>query len=518
MCEQIQTRLRELKKEFTTGQGRLQELERQQVHLRETMLRVSGAIQVLEELLADGGSVEQNDANAGEQQPLSSQVNPGNVIIKANETDVLGISATVNVETSDILKLERPPVGGVKNANSAGFFVGAFEPGISGRSQLDINVAGMPGPNNSFGGIPDVTVMSLLGNGGVGIGTTNPIPENVLEVQTADSRTAVSGYSHSGIGVGGTSDANIAVRGDVTSKDWPAVFGANGQGVGVAGEPEVVPPGADRVRGELGGVGADANADPPLVQRDVVDPIRGSLPARVGGEVVRVDLDRLPLGRPFSPVVLELADQLPLLRIHRYDRLLGGQRGGDGVVDVVKLRVAIGMLGPLPGLAVALHREPHPVQQPQHRPIDDLMTQPAQITREPRRALGRPAHRHPLRIADSDRLKQAIQRLLHPRITLEHRRPARARSTDPPGLPLLTSIQAPQPPADRRLRHPSHSAHRRKATTDRASAPPTPPTTASGAHPNSPSSLPTAERSRLRQPCRPVRHYATSPSPDLIAN
>jgi len=53
MQEQIQARLAELRKEFETGQTRLQELERQQAILRETMLRISGAIQVLEEVLAE---------------------------------------------------------------------------------------------------------------------------------------------------------------------------------------------------------------------------------------------------------------------------------------------------------------------------------------------------------------------------------------------------------------------------------------------------------------------------------
>lgn len=54
MREQMQLRLGELKKEFELGQQRLQETEKQQAALRETMLRISGAIQVLEEVLANG--------------------------------------------------------------------------------------------------------------------------------------------------------------------------------------------------------------------------------------------------------------------------------------------------------------------------------------------------------------------------------------------------------------------------------------------------------------------------------
>lgn len=90
MRDRLQTRLGELKKEFTTGQARLQELEKQQMYLRETMLRISGAIQVLEELLANRGSVEQNGAHSGEKQPLSGQMNPANITDPALQTPGLG--------------------------------------------------------------------------------------------------------------------------------------------------------------------------------------------------------------------------------------------------------------------------------------------------------------------------------------------------------------------------------------------------------------------------------------------
>ena len=51
MQEQLQKRLEELKKEFETGQARLRELGAEQARISETMLRISGAIQVLEEAL-----------------------------------------------------------------------------------------------------------------------------------------------------------------------------------------------------------------------------------------------------------------------------------------------------------------------------------------------------------------------------------------------------------------------------------------------------------------------------------
>jgi predicted nuclease with TOPRIM domain len=48
---EIETRLRELKEEYKKGQERLIALEQETADLSNTMLRISGAVQVLEELL-----------------------------------------------------------------------------------------------------------------------------------------------------------------------------------------------------------------------------------------------------------------------------------------------------------------------------------------------------------------------------------------------------------------------------------------------------------------------------------
>ncbi len=51
MRDQLERRLTELKAEFESGQKALAELEAKQANLRNTLLRISGAIQVLEEEL-----------------------------------------------------------------------------------------------------------------------------------------------------------------------------------------------------------------------------------------------------------------------------------------------------------------------------------------------------------------------------------------------------------------------------------------------------------------------------------
>jgi hypothetical protein len=74
MREQIQSRLQGLRKEFETGQAELEKAEKQLAYLRETLLRISGAVQVLEELLAEEHSVEQSNG--------TDPANRGSVAVK----------------------------------------------------------------------------------------------------------------------------------------------------------------------------------------------------------------------------------------------------------------------------------------------------------------------------------------------------------------------------------------------------------------------------------------------------
>ena len=52
--ETIEARLTELRREFESGQKLMRELEGKQMEVRDTLLRIGGAIQVLEELLGEG--------------------------------------------------------------------------------------------------------------------------------------------------------------------------------------------------------------------------------------------------------------------------------------------------------------------------------------------------------------------------------------------------------------------------------------------------------------------------------
>ncbi|QGY44862.1 hypothetical protein GM418_14650 [Maribellus comscasis] len=63
MNKEIEARLKELKEEYKKGQERLIVLEQETTNLSNTMLRISGAIQVLEELIGSDVSVNSKDAN-----------------------------------------------------------------------------------------------------------------------------------------------------------------------------------------------------------------------------------------------------------------------------------------------------------------------------------------------------------------------------------------------------------------------------------------------------------------------
>jgi predicted nuclease with TOPRIM domain len=69
MKEQIEHRLQSLTAEFRAGQEMLAELEAKKSHLHMTLARISGAMQVLEELLSQGPADVSSPANG---EPLTT--------------------------------------------------------------------------------------------------------------------------------------------------------------------------------------------------------------------------------------------------------------------------------------------------------------------------------------------------------------------------------------------------------------------------------------------------------------
>ena len=64
MQDQIAVRLQQLRTEYQKGQDRLAALEQESFSVKNSMLRISGAIQVLEELLAQRSAVESQNGES----------------------------------------------------------------------------------------------------------------------------------------------------------------------------------------------------------------------------------------------------------------------------------------------------------------------------------------------------------------------------------------------------------------------------------------------------------------------
>jgi predicted nuclease with TOPRIM domain len=73
MRDQIKARLAEMEQEIEIGERRWHEVEQEQVRLRETLLRMSGAIQVLRELLEASDHPDGTDPEQGSVLPNSDE-------------------------------------------------------------------------------------------------------------------------------------------------------------------------------------------------------------------------------------------------------------------------------------------------------------------------------------------------------------------------------------------------------------------------------------------------------------
>ena len=163
--------------------------------------------------------------------------------------------------------------------------------------------------------------------------------------------------------------------------------------VRVGGGADGLPPAADRLDGERGGVVVGAHADPTGVGGQVVDAVGVGLAQ--GGVDEVVDLDRFGLSRgaPFRAGVLVLADQFLLLGVHADHRVARGQVLAGLLVEVGELGVPVGVLPALEGLGVGLQAETLFVQQPGHGVRPDPVTGRGQLGRQLAGRPGRPAQR-----------------------------------------------------------------------------------------------------------------------------
>jgi hypothetical protein len=106
-------------------------------------------------------------------------VNP-QAILHIHESPVVG-----DVSRKEAIRGTRNGTGGIQNNVSMALSYGPNTIAVSPYGVIDFKVNGLPDENNSYGYIPNVTVMSVVGNGRVGIGTTDPA--TTLHVSGASS-------------------------------------------------------------------------------------------------------------------------------------------------------------------------------------------------------------------------------------------------------------------------------------------------------------------------------------------
>ena len=99
------------------------------------------------------------------------------------------------------------------------------------------------------------------------------------------------------------------------------------------------PPCGDRMSGKCRGVMGDAQGNHAAVEHRVVDPIGESHAVGIGEEIVIVDPDRRAV--LVGAGLLEVADHLPLFRIHTDDGQALTFEAGTQRGDELKLLIAI---------------------------------------------------------------------------------------------------------------------------------------------------------------------------------
>ena len=157
----------------------------------------------------------------------------------ASFLSIVGTSSLSNTNTTDILVLERPFNSGVFRGKRASLNVGAADTVSDGPSKLDFKLALTGVPSLTDTTLPGVTVMSLLGNGVVGIGSSTPAGSslvitgsstlNPLSISSSTGSTLFSILANGNVGVGtSTPTVKLSIP---TTDGASAIFLTGGTGL-----------------------------------------------------------------------------------------------------------------------------------------------------------------------------------------------------------------------------------------------------------------------------------------------
>src|SRR5207244_11490814 len=137
----------------------------------------------------------------------------------------------------------------------------------------------------------------------------------------------------------------------------------------------------------------NADTHPTRIGSEVIDPVRHRAAELLDQEVMDPNRFRVALRAIFAAIVTEIPDQFFFLGVDRDYRLLFGQRRSHLGVDVAELRIPVGVVVALLGLAVGLQAVARRIEQFGHQGEANLVALRLQRLRQPAYALAGPPQR-----------------------------------------------------------------------------------------------------------------------------
>ena len=195
---------------------------------------------------------------------------------------------------------------------------------------------------------------------------------------------------------------SIAVAASTISRDQQTT----GSGVSLLAHHS--PPAPEAFYGKSGGVMIRSHVYPTGVLPRIIHPIWSYLAKRGELKIMDTDSLRVALGSKLPSIIFERPDKLLLSRIDRNDKLVGGLKFLDLLLNMLKLGIAVRMRTPLKHLAVGLQAVAHLVEELGYHAVAGLMSAPFQFVSQLAKAFGGPAQRR-FRITSGHRLDETCQ-------------------------------------------------------------------------------------------------------------
>jgi len=133
----------------------------------------------------------------------------------------VGASGSGDVTRQAMINMSRLATSGVQNSVSSQINLGSHSTAMINYSTIDFKLGGLPAAGNNYGSTPDVNVMTLTGQGYVGVGTT--VPSYPLEIQGPGTIAGVSAYPYVG---------QLTLRAASTQKLVIGTYWTSGVGLG----------------------------------------------------------------------------------------------------------------------------------------------------------------------------------------------------------------------------------------------------------------------------------------------